>query len=878
MSWHKFFHRSQWDAERVQEMESHIAQEVDDNVARGISAQEARRRAYLKFGNPQQVREEIWRMNSIAPLENILRDVRYGWRALIRNPGYAILAVLTLGLGIGANTAIFAIINGVLLRPLPYADENQIVHVDQTVPRMGSDPIGLSVQEFNDYHSQSRSFSDFAEYHSMLFTLLGTKNPERVVTGVVSADFFNVLGVRPVLGRLFVPADDKVDASPVLVLTYAYWMKEFGGDRAVLGRAFEMNDRVHTVVGVLPPLPEYPDANDVYMPISACPYRMDPKMIADRDMRMITAYARLKPGVTLRQAQTELATITGRMAAAYPKSYSGWTGFSAVTIPIKQELTHAARPTFLALLGASGLVLLLACANLANLALSRQLRRSREVAIRMATGASTWHVIRQMVTESLLVALAGAAVGIAIAAVGSKLLVAYAARLTPLAGDIKLDSAVILFGVASALISGLLFAALPAYVATRTRLTALSEAGDRAAGSDHGTRMRTILVTTQVTLSFILLVCAGLMMRTLYNLLSIDPGFRPAQVLSMQLNLNWTKYKKDSDKVNLFHEILTRAEGTTGVQAASISWMAPLNPNQAVFNGQVKIDGQAVPDGTPAPMADYETATPDYFRVLDIPVLAGRAFTDGDRADAQKVLIVNARMARHFWPNQNPIGHRVQPGDSKDWWTVVGVVGDVRQYGLNKPPDDTIYAPLDQNPIGNAHLLVRTRGNPLQLVNQLTAIIHQIDPQQPVTEIRTLDQMRNAQLGTPRVTAMLLTMFAAVALFITIVGVSGTLALSVSRRSKEIAIRIALGATKQNILRDVLSQGMMPVVIGVSAGALASFFATRAMTKMIFGLKPDDPATFLGIAALFFLVALVSCAIPAHRAASLDPMSALRME
>lgn len=878
MSWRKFFHRSQWDAERVQEIQSHMEQEIDDNVARGMSPQEARRQAYLKFGNPQHVREEIWRMNSIAPLENILRDVRYAWRTLIRNPGYAILAVLTLGLGIGANTAIFTVINGVLLRPLPYADENKIVHVDQTVPRLGSDPIGLSIQEYYDYRNQSHSFSDFAEYHSMLFTLLGTKNPERVVTGVVSANFFNVLGVKPVLGRLFVPADDKIDAPPVLVLSYAYWMKEFGGDRSVLGLAFEMNDRVHTVVGVLPPLPEYPDANDVYMPISACPYRMDPMMIRDRDMRMITAYARLKPGVTLRQAQTDLATINGRMVAAYPKSYSGWTGFSAVAIPVKQELTHAARPTFLALLGASGLVLLLACANLANLALSRQLRRSREVAIRMATGASIWHVVRQMLTESLSVALAGAAVGIAIAAIGSRLLVAYAGRLTPLAGEIHLDSAVLLFGVGSAIFSGLLFAALPAYVATRTRLTALNEAGERSVGSDHGTRMRTALVTAQVTLSFILLVCAGLMMRTLYNLLSVDPGFRPAQVLSMQLNLNWTKYKKDSDKTNFFHEVLVRTEATTGVQSASISWMAPLNPNQAVFNGQVKIDGQTLPDGTPAPIVDFETASPDYFRVLDIPILSGRAFTDGDKADAQKVLIVNARMARHFWPNQNPIGHRVKPGNSKDWWTVVGVVGDVHQYGLNKPPDDTVYAPLDQNPIGNAHLLVRTRGNPLLLANQLTAIVHQIDPQQPVTQIRTLDQMRNEQLGTPRVTAMLLTMFAAVALFITIVGVSGTLALSVSRRSKEIAIRIALGATKQNILRDVLSHGMAPVVIGVCAGALASYFATRAMTNMIFGLKPDDPTTFLGIAALFFIVALISCTIPARRATSIDPMKGLRME
>jgi predicted permease len=346
----------------------------------------------------------------------------------------------------------------------------------------------------------------------------------------------------------------------------------------------------------------------------------------------------------------------------------------------------------------------------------------------------------------------------------------------------------------------------------------------------------------------------------------------------MQMGLNWTKYSKDADRINFFHEVLARTQGTPGVQAASISWMAPLNANMAAINGQVKIDGQTLPDGAPAPIVDYETASPDYFRVLGIPILSGRGFTDGDREGAQRAVVINARMARHFWPNQNPIGHRLKAGDGKDWWTVVGVVGDVRQYELEKQPDDTIYVPLDQNSIQNAHLLVRTRGNPLLLANQLTDIIHKIDPQQPVTQIRTLDQMRNEQLGTPRVTAMLLGMFAAVALFITIVGVSGTLALSVARRSKEIAIRIALGATKQNILRNVLAQGMLPVLIGVCAGALASFFATRAIANMIFGLKPDDPATFLGIAILFFAIALVSCLIPARRAIKIDPVNALRTE
>src|SRR3984957_18327621 len=381
----------------------------------------------------QKLCEEMWKMNNIALFEGLLRNVRYAWRVLRRSPGYALLPILTLGLGIGANTAIFTVINAVLLRPLPYAHAEQIVHLDQTAAKLGPDPLGLSVQEVRDLRDQNHVFSDVAEYHAMTFTLLGSKEPERVVTGVVSGNYFDVLGVKPLLGRLLIPADDSLTAPPVLVLSYAYWMKEFGGDRSIAGRTFEMNDRVHTVVGVLPPLPEYPDANDVYMPTTSCPFRSAPTMIANREGRMLTGYARLKPGVPLAQANVDLAALSQRLALEYPKSYPASAGFAPQTTAVESELTHAARPTFLILLGASGLVLLLACANLANIALSRQMQRSREMAIRMATGASQWNLFSQLLTESLLIALAGGILGIGIAAIGSKLLIDYAAQITSLA-------------------------------------------------------------------------------------------------------------------------------------------------------------------------------------------------------------------------------------------------------------------------------------------------------------------------------------------------------------------------------------------------------------------------------------------------------------
>ncbi len=878
MRWRSLLRRRYWDAERVEEMKAHIAHEIEDNISSGIGEEEARRRAYVRFGNPQKLREQIWQMNSLGWMESVLHDMRHALRALLRNPGYAALAIATLGLGVGANTAIFTVINGVLLKPLPYAGRDRIVHVDQIEKRTGDEPIGFSVKEFLDYRSQSHSFEQFSEYHSMLFTLLGTTEPQRVATGVVSADFFNMLGVKPMLGRLFVAADESKNAPPVLVLSYAYWMKEFGGDRSVIGRVFHMNDRAHTVIGVLPPLPDYPDANEVYMPVSSCPFRMDPKMIEDRDMRMISSFARLKPGVTLEQARTDLNTIRSRMMMEYPKSYVGWTGYSATMTPVKTELTHAARPTFMALLAASGLVLLLACANLANLALSRQIRRSREVAIRMAAGATALRIVRQLTTEAVMVALAGACIGLAIAGVSTKLLIAYAARLTPLALGIQVDGWVLLFAVGSSLIAGVLLVALPALIASRTRLTALQEAGERTAGSQGSGRVRSLLVTTQVALSFVLLISAGLMLRSLYNLLSVDPGFKLSHVLTMQIDLNWSRYKDNSTEANFYRQLLSRTEAMPGVEAASISWLAPLDPSATGINGRVLIDGQVQSANTPTPTVSFETASPDYFRVLGVPVLRGRSFADSDTEKSQPVVIVNERLARHFWPGQNPLGHRVKPGNAPMWFTVVGVVGDVREFGLDRAPVDLMYVPLNQNPIQNAHLMARTRDNPMLLSGEIQAAIHQIDPLQPVTRVLTMDQLRSEQLGTPRVTATLLGLFAAVALFITIVGISGTLALSVARRSKEIGIRMALGATKANILSDVLRKGLSPVLAGMILGTAGALLITRGMAQLIFGLKPNDPVTYVEIGLIFLAAALLSCLGAARRALSVDPVVTLRAE
>jgi predicted permease len=879
MSLRRFFRRRRSDAEVSLEMENHLTLESEENLARGMSGKEARRQAFLKFGSPERIREEVWKRNSIAPIENTLRDVRYAWRTLRRSPGYAFMSILTLGLGIGANAAIFTVINGVLLRPLPYANPAQIVHLEQTASRIGADPIGFSVQEIAEYRQLNHIFTDLAEYHSMTFTLLGTKVPERVSTGGVSANFFDVLGVKPILGRLITSADETPKAEPVLVLSYAYWVKNFGRDPKILGRTFEMNDRVHTVVGVLPPLPEYPDANDVYMPTTSCPFRSSPKMIADRDMRMFTVFARMKPNMTVARVQSDLTTITNQLSLTYPKSYPQAAGVSVQMTGLEHELTHAARPAFLTLLGASGLVLLLACANLANLAISRQLRRSHETAIRMATGASSWDIFRQLLTESMVVALAGGVLGLGVAAVGSELLIAYAARMTPLSGEIRLDARVLFFVAALSVITGALFGALPGFVASRDRLSSLTGSGERSVGSGQVTRARQALVAVQVTLSFVLLVCAGLMLQSLHKLLSVDPGFKTANVLSLRLSLDWTKYAKRAELNQFFHQVVSRVSGLPGVESAAVSVMVPLNGNAGTMTGGVLLEGRPVNPGDLPPQVNFELASPDYFRVLGVPILAGRTFTDEDTPNSPAVAVVNSRMAKRYWPTEDPIGRHVSIDNGKTWITVVGVASSVHQYGLDKDLQEGIYLPQDQSPsLTDAHLLVRTRVEPMRAANQIADVIHQIDPHQPVTEMRTLDQLRSAQLGTPRVTAILLGLFAALALFITVVGVSGTLALAVAHRTKEIGIRIALGAPKEEILHSVVVRGMSPVIAGIAAGAVAAMFSTQFLANMLFTIKPHDPLTLGAIAIVLVIVALIGCIIPARNAIRVDPIKALRTE
>ena len=815
-----------------------------------------------------------------APREHwamLKQDVAYGLRMMRNNPGFTLTVVLTLALGIGANTAIFSVVRGVLLRPLPYERGNELVLIHQQAPGAGAGDVPFSVKEITDYREQNHTLAGLVEYHSMWFTLLGKKEPERVQTGVVSANFFDVMGVKPLVGRTFLPGEDNLGAPPVLVLSYSYWIHNLGGDPSVLGRTFEMNDKVHTVVGVLPPIPQYPDENDVYMPTSACPFRSRAEFIADRESRMMNAFARLKPGATLAQAREDLGAIASRLQAEYPKSYPQWAGYRATALLLKDELTQQAQHTLLILLGTTGLVLLIACTNVANLSLARLKRREREMAVRTALGASRSRLVRQILTESALLAVIGGAVGLFVAWQGLDLLVAFAAKLTPRAGEIRIDTPVLLFTLLVSLATSFLFGLIAAAPTREDLSAALKEAGGHSTEGSSGHRLRNTLVVAQVALSFTLLIGAGLMTRSLTKLQHVDAGFNADHVLTMSISLNWSKYTNAQLRRGFYTPLLERVRALPGVRSAAASMSFPLN-DMGPMQGSFRIEGRPIEPGAPEPMTDFQVVSSQYFETVGTPVLRGRAFTDADGADAPAVALVNLSMARHYWSNQDPIGMRISDDDGKKWITIVGVVGDVRRYGLATPPSDELYLPLPQSPLLGSTLVVRTAGDPASMTRELTSVVHQIDAQQPVAKVRTLEQVRHESLSSPRLTTILLSLFAVLALVITAFGISGVVGLSVSQRTHELGVRMALGATPGNLLRMVLRQGLAPILIGVFLGIAGAVALSRVLSGLLYGVEPLDPFTYVVAAILSLVIATVACVWPARRVTQIQPMIALRNE
>ena len=832
-------------------------------------------------------KETIVGIFTTAPREHwqiLTSDCGYAFRMMRKNIGFTVVAILTLALGIGANTAIFSVVHSVLLRSLPYPQGQQLIFIRQQEKKIGVEDLSFSVKEIEDYRAQNRTLAGLVEYHAMSFTLFGHGDPERVRTGVVSANYFDLFGVQPLLGRTFLPDDEKLGAPPVLLLSYEYWKNNFGSDPGIVGKTFEMNDKVHTVVGVLPPVPQYPNENDVYMATSACPFRSSKMHLEDRDMRMMEVFGRLNPGVTVAQASADVSAIAAGLKAAYPKSYPENVGFTSSASPLQEELTHGARPTLLLLLAAAAFVLLIACANVANLTLARMAKRERELAVRSALGAGRSRLLRQLLTESFLMAFIGGVLGLVLAYGSLELLTDFVGRLTPRAREIHIDSQVLLFTLAAALGTSIVFGTLSALF-SRANLTSSLKEGSSGAGTGYQQhRLRSALIVCQIAFSFVLLIGAGLMMRSLFKMQQVDAGIVPQRVLAMRTAFNWSKYTAADKTRVVIQKLLDRVKSQPGVLSAAISSRYPFEPEMITDGPEsvsfsFQIEGQQLEPGQAPPVSTYAAVSPDYFKTLGIPLKAGRmlAETDSDDLKAPQVVLINEAAKHRFWPNEDSLGKRVSADGGDHWATIVGIVGDVREFGLDHAPSAEFYGPQAQGP-RPATLIVRTAVEPQSMAQALTRAIHEVDSQTAVTHILTLEQARYESMASPRVTASLLGVFAGLALVIATAGIGGIMALMVSQRIREIGIRIALGARPAGILQMVLGQGLLLAVLGIGIGIAGAIALTGLVKSLLFEVPPTDVLTFSGVGLTLLAAAALASYLPARRAAAVDPNVALRAD
>lgn len=823
------------------------------------------------------------RNNTNSPgmvLNDLRQDVRYSARMLRKNPGFAAVAILTLALGIGANAAIFSVIYGVLLRPLPYRDGNHLVVLKQQQLLARTNDIRFSVKDIQDYRQQAQTLESVVEHHSMNFLLLDGQEAVRVQTGVVSANFFDVLGIKPLHGRTFIESDEQHSSDAVIVLSHKHWLQAHKGDPNVIGSVFRMNNRPHTVIGVLPPIPQYPTEEDVYMPTSHCPFRSAENFINNRTSRMMTAFARVKTGVSIEQARADLSRVAGNLQKQYPDAYPANNSFALATTSLREELTRQARPTFLVLLVATVLVLLIACANVANLMLARMMQREREMAIRAAMGADRKRLIRQMLTESTLLALVGGVGGLLLAVGGIQLLVKFAARFTPRANEIGLDSTVLLFTLLISLLTGFVFGLLPAFSAEQKLSSALKDGGGRSSASAGKRRVRNGLVVAQVAVSFVLLIGAGLMLRSFLKLQQIETGYKGDRVLLMRISPNWSKYNTTDLNRDFWRRMLERVSSQSGVLMAATSSSFPLNPlaiRNGPFGAAFTIEGRPQPPGETAPQLDFQVASTDYFQTIGVPLLSGRYFTERDDRDTESVAIINRAAAQNRWRGEDPIGRRVSFNNGRTWLKIVGIVGDVKSYGLDREANEQLFVPLKQS--GNSgYLLVRTAAEPMSLAAGLRNAIHEVDAETAVDRVQTLEFAREEYLASPQLTAVLIALFAGLALLITSAGISGVMALAVNQRTHELGVRLALGATPAKVLWLVMRQGMLLTVAGLAIGLLGALALSRFVQSLLFSTAPDDPMTFVAVSGILLAVAAVACFVPARKVTEIDPMIALRSE
>ena len=807
-------------------------------------------------------------------MQTFLQDLRYATRTLGRAPAYTAIAVLTLELGIGANTAIFSVIHGVLLKDLPFANGARVVRLKQPVAAGQIDDAGFSVREIADLRSRSRSLQTIVEYHSMSFNMLRRGEPQRVQTGVVSANYFDALGVRPLLGRAFREGEDQAGATPVVVLSYRFWRERLGGDTTIIGKTVEMTDRVHTVIGILPPLPAFPNDNDVFMPVSSCPFRMSEFWTTRRDVRALTGLAVARPGVELAAVRADLKAVASQMHNEHTESYPDAQGFGIGAESLLEELAGPARETLALLLATSAFVLAIACANVANLTLVRLVHRRSELVVRAALGAGSGRLARQLLTESVVVAGAGALVGVGLAAALLRVLVPYAARFTPRAFEIGLDAPVLLFTLGVSVVVGLASGTLPLVGMTRDLATGLRARGDGGQARGRRGRAERGLVVAQVAVSVVLLAAAGLSVRSMIELSRVDAGYKPEQVLSLRVTPSRERYQRPEDRVAVTTRIVTDMRALPGVSGVALVAAVPLGEDGRMSHGML-IQGRAVGPNEVAPQAEMQIVSGEYFTTIGVPIMKGRTFDEHDRLGTEEVAVISRSLAQRYWRDAEPLGARISPDGGDTWLRVVGVAGDVRDHALDQDPIDVFYVAFAQTP-GGENVLLRSTNDPARLAKQATAAIRAIDPDMPVDNIRTLMEIRLDSLAPRRLTASLLALFALLAVLIAAAGIGGVLAFSVSQRTREIGVRLALGAQRIEVLALVFRQGGAMIAIGLAIGAVGALWLTRFMQGLVFGIGARDPLTLAVACLTLAAVGLIASLGPARRATAVDPVIALR--
>jgi putative ABC transport system permease protein len=878
--------KSEMERELDEELRYHIEQQTEQNIRLGMNPDEARHAAQKAFGGVEQAKERSRDARGVRWLEDLWQDLRYGARMLMKNPGFTLIVVLMLALGIGANSAIFSVVNSVLLRELPYREPQRLVVAWSDRPlqqaQSGWTEYPFTAADFRDLRDQNQSFEQMAALRPPIgLNITGGGEPELLIGVSASANLFSLLGVKTRIGRAFYPEEDQPGFNRVVILSDGLWRRRFGSDTKIIGQKISLNNEPYTVIGVAPPdfqfppnasMPAiygFPREIDFYTPLA-----LTPEVWSNRGSGFLVAFGRLKPQTRFEQAQADLVGVAERLARQYPDSNKNE---SVRLTPLLQQVVGKAQTALMALLGAVGFVLLIACANIANLLLARAAARQKEMAIRAALGAGRWRVIRQLLTESLLLAASAGALATILAVCGVGLLRAILPDNFPRAEEIGVDARAFSFTLVVSLLTGLIFGLIPALQASRTDLNETLKEGGRSSGGGSRNRLGRLLVPTEVALSLLLLVGAGLMLRSFIRLMSVDPGFDPQNALTVVISLPQNKYPP-LQREAFFQQLLERLRALPGVRSAGAVY--PLLGSGEEGAG-FSIGGRppAAP-GEPRLFAPRWVST-DYFKAMKIQLLKGRVFTEGDGPDTPPVVVINEAMARRYWPDEDPIGKRVK--SSADGWNkrceIVGVVKDVRYTALDTEARAQMYFSFTQFPYNSVRTLVaRTDGDPQSFVPSVRGQVQAIDKDQPISRIRMMEELVAGSVSQRRFNLLLLAVFAVVALLLAAVGIYGVMSYSVEQRTREIGLRMALGAQTRDVLILVVRQGMTLTLIGAGIGLIAALGLTRLVKSLLFGVSATDPMTFFVIPLLLALVAFLACYLPARRATKVDPLAALKAE